>query len=979
MRILLAALLLHANAPISRTALAEALWDGAPPLAALESLRSYVRRLRLSLGSENAERIETRAPGYLIHVSAGELDIAQFEQLCREASVSLREQLWQEASDAAARALELWRGEPLADIPSTLLRDRYLPRLEQLCLQALEDQAEADLRLGRHERWVQRLRDLAVQHPLRERFHTQLMMALARSGRQAEALDAYRAARRILINELGVEPGPELRDMHARILSGENEILGRDSRSTWSYDATRETVPRQLPAAARHFTGRLEELDELVGFAVENALSGDGVAVSVIEGMAGVGKTALAVHVAHRVADKFSGGQLFIDLHGCSGDRPPRSPGDALALLLEALGVPRQQIPRDADLRASLYRQRLADMRTLVLLDNAADEAQVRPLIPGGHGSLVLVTSRRRLKGLDDARSLILDTMAEADASSLVRAVAGPAREVSAEDPALAEIVAFCGRLPLALRIAAALLRHRPAWTTEHLADLLRSRHERISVLSDGERDLGEVLGLSYAGLTDAQQHLLRRLGLVLGPDIDAYATALLIDSDRGTATRLLEDLVDHNLLIQQTAGRYQLHDLIRVYAQTLADQSPQQEREAARGRLVDYYRYTAQRADALVTLYPAPPPADAVPVGTHAPADSEEAWVWLRTERPNLLAAVSHASGCGDAQRRVGLSIGLSTLLRVDGPWSTALALHEEAVAAAHELGDDSGRAHALLNLADARAGIFDYPGAAGAIGEALKLYRGLGQQRGVATALCLHGEVLRMTSDYAAAARDLHEAAGLYRELEEPRGQATALCLSGDVHRMTGDYVRAARDLHEALELYRELKERRGEATALNWLGLTQATTEDFPGAIDHLDRALRLYRDLGERRGQAYVLTQLANVRISNQDYEGAEQALSDALRLYRELGERRGQANALALLGLARQPIGGSGERRRPVALHPEGLHATGAARSAGAPIMTEVTPSHSGRAAELSRRVLVAPDPDRGITRFALTDPLNRLG
>jgi DNA-binding SARP family transcriptional activator len=986
LRVLLAALLLHANTPISREALAETMWDGALPDAALESLRSYIRRLRRALGPEAGARIEARDPGYLIRVAPDELDVSRFEELCREAGTALREHAWGGASDAAARALDLWRGDPLLDIPSEALCEQCVPRLEQLRLQALEDRAEADLHLGRHERLVPDLRDLAARHPLRERLHAQLMLALARSGRQAEALEVYRIASRVLADELGVEPGPELRGLHGRILSGDGELVAVSPRSS---DAEREGVPRQLPAATRHFTGRLEETDILLSVRAQTGGAGGDAVTWVIDGMAGVGKTALAVHAAHRLAEQFPDGQLFIDLHGYSRDRAPRSPGDALEALLGALGVPHRQIPQDAESRAALYRQRLAGTRTLILLDNAADEAQVRPLLPGDAGCLALVTSRRRLKGLDDAGLLALDVMSEADAVRLVRAAAGPGR-TTAEDLVLGEIAEFCGRLPLALRIAAALLRHRPAWSPDHLAGLLRSRRERIGALDDGERDLGAILGLSYVGLTDAQRHLFRHLGLAPGPDIDAYAAAALIDTARGTASHLLEELVDHNLLVQQTPGRYRLHDLIRLYARELADCAPSQDRDAALGRLIDYYRHTACRADALITLYPAPAPADLAPVHAHAPADAAAAWAWLRTERPNLLAAARHTITWADRGRCVGLSVGVATLLRIDGPWSTAVALHAEAAAAAHNLGDDASRAHVLLNLGDARAGTYDYSGAARDVREALELYRVLGDRHGQAAALTLSGEVRRMTGDCTGAAGDLREALELFRGLGEGRGQATALTLSGDVRRMTGDCTGAAGDLREALGLFQDLGERRGQAAALNWLGAVQGLAGDYDGAVGHLHQALRLYRELGERRGQAHALTQLGNAWVLAGDYPGAEGALSDALRLYRELGERRGQANALALLAEVRRMTGSrrgeaAGDGKRGPALHPDGLHVAGEARRPRSQARswknpeihgsiaadTAAGPNQSSRAAESVRRLLTAPDADRALTRFAL--------
>jgi DNA-binding SARP family transcriptional activator len=619
-RVLLAALLLHANMPVPSGALAEMVWDGSPPSGAVATLRSYVRRLRRALGSESA-RITFNDPGYVIRVEPAELDVLEFEALGRDTRSALLAGDWADASAAAVRALGLWRAAPLLDVAAEALRGEFAPRLERLRLQVLEDRLDAGFRLGHHQELIPQLLEVTAQHPLHERFHAQLMLALAQSGRRAEALSAYQGARKTLVTELGVEPGTELRALHEQILA--DDVAPPDApapgRQALACPPAAE-IPRQLPATAGHFTGRGAELARLTGMASRcdlQAPAGDTVVISAIDGMAGIGKTALAVHAAHRLSGRFPDGQLFIDLHGYTKGCPPRAPGDALGMLLRALQVPAERIPEDTEERAALYRQRLAGTRTLVLLDNAAGEAQVRPLLPAAPGCLVLITSRRRLKGLDDARSVSLGLLAPQDAAALLRAVAGPDR-VPAENPLLDEIARRCGRLPLALRIAGTLLRHRRAWSPEHLASLLRDEHRRVPALSDGERDLATVLDLSYTRLSGRHQLLLRRLGLVPGPDADAYAAAALLDTDPDTATRLLEDLVDDNLLIARAAGRYRLHDLIRTHARTLAATDPAPERDAALCRLLHYYAHTAHGSSIPITaargLHPAAPPRSTPP-----------------------------------------------------------------------------------------------------------------------------------------------------------------------------------------------------------------------------------------------------------------------------------------------------------------------------------------------------------------------------
>ena len=405
-RALLASLLLSANVPVSCDALAEAVWDGSPPPGAAATLRSHVRRLRGALGPQAGARISACDPGYLISVREPELDVLGFEAACAAAGAARRAARWPEASAAAVRALELWRGTPLLDVPSQVLRDRFVPRFEQLRLQALEDRAEADLRLGRQDRLIPELRELAARYPVRERFHAQLMEALARGGRRGEALEAYRQARRVLVDELGIEPGPQLRLLHQQILDGDPALAappaGHDATPQAPAPATDSAsspawVPRELPGTAAYFTGRDEEMAVLAGLLDRGGEETPGtVVISAIGGTAGVGKTALAVHWAHQVADRFPDGQLYVNLRGYDPGQPVPA-ADALAGFLRALGVPGPDIPPEPDERAARYRSLLAGRRMLVVLDNAGSVEQVRPLLPGTPACVTVVTSRDSL------------------------------------------------------------------------------------------------------------------------------------------------------------------------------------------------------------------------------------------------------------------------------------------------------------------------------------------------------------------------------------------------------------------------------------------------------------------------------------------------------------------------------------------------------------------------------------------------------
>jgi DNA-binding SARP family transcriptional activator/tetratricopeptide (TPR) repeat protein len=912
-RVLLAALLLHANVPVPAGELAELVWDGSPPSGAVATLRSYVRRLRRVLDSESA-RITFSDPGYVIRVEPAELDVLEFEALCRDTRSALRAGKWADAAAAAVRALGLWRAAPLLDVPAEVLRLEFVPRLERLRLQVLEDRFDAGFRLGHHQELIPQLLEVTVQHPLRERFHAQLMLALAHSGRRAEALTAYQDARKMLVAELGVEPGHELRALHEQILAGDEALP--DAPGSGGQALARSPageVPRQLPAAAGHFTGRGAELADLADLADlaagcdSQAAAGDTVVISAIDGMAGIGKTALAVHAAHRVSGQFPDGQLFVDLHGYTRDHPPREPGDALGMLLRGLQVPAQRIPEDTQERAALYRQRLAGTRTLVLLDNAADEAQVRPLLPAAPGCLVLVTSRRRLKGLDDARSVSLDLLTPRDAVKLLHAVAGPGR-VPADDPLLDEIAHRCGRLPLALRIAGALLRHRPAWSPKHLAALLRDEDRRVPALSDGERDLATVFDLSYTGLSGRHQRLLRRLGLVPGPDADAYAAAALLDTGPDTATGLLEDLVDHNLLIAHAPGRYRLHDLIRAHARTLAATDPSPERDAALDRLLRYYAHTAHRASIPTARRPRPAPGGPAPVRTHALPDPGAARAWLRTERDNLEQAHTHAHIHNLHEHTLTLAAGLAEILRTDGPYARALAVHQAAADTAHHHSSPTAHANALTDLGIMRRLAGDLTGALGTFSQALEIYRATGDRLGEADTLAELGRAGGLAGDLTGGVSAFSRALEIYRATGDRHGEADMLADLGIMRRVSGDLTGAIGVLGQALEFYRATSDRHGEAHALTELGRAQALSGDLAGADRALGQALEFYRATSHHHSEAYVLTNLGTVRRLTGDLAGAGDALGQALEIYRTIGYGQGEAEALANLGITRRLAG-----------------------------------------------------------------------
>jgi tetratricopeptide (TPR) repeat protein/DNA-binding XRE family transcriptional regulator len=656
----------------------------------------------------------------------------------------------------------------------------------------------------------------------------------------------------------------------------------------------------QLPTATRLFAGRSHEVAELLAVAAASEAAGC-VALAAVDGMAGIGKSALAIHAAHQLKDRYRDGQLFLDLHAHSAGWDAMSPTDALERLLRSLDVSPQAIPPDLEARAALYRSRIAGTRTLILLDNAADAAQIRPLLPGEGGCLVLVTSRTRLPGLDDAHTLTLDLLAADQAATLLRRVAGPQRIGADEADAVGELVELCGRLPLALRIAGARLRHRPALQVRDLLAQLRDAADRLEHLRDADRDLTAVFATSYTRLPADEQRLFRLLGLVPGDDVDASAAANLAGlGDTRTAERLLESLVDHSLLLQHRPGRYRLHDLLRAYARTLAEQHAPEERDTALARLLDYYQHTARCAQALVTQTPRLPVDGPAPQPAPALADRAGAWAWLRTERPNLLAAFGHGA-THDRRRAVQLADAMATLLSADGPWREAITVHTTAAELAEQLQSPVAVSTALTDLAYVRALTGDFIGATADLETALRHCERTDAHLGRANALTLLAQVCAFTGMRTVAEQHLHQAIDGYRRLNEQLGLANAYTQRGTVYRLNGDYPAAEHDFHTALAGYRALGDQEGQATALTNLGVVHETTGDHLTATRYQQQALHLHRQAGNRIGQARAFLGLGQAYAHAGDHHAASEAAHQAFRLFRDLADPNGQANALGILG------------------------------------------------------------------------------
>jgi tetratricopeptide (TPR) repeat protein/transcriptional regulator with XRE-family HTH domain len=671
------------------------------------------------------------------------------------------------------------------------------------------------------------------------------------------------------------------------------------------------TATRALPRDIASFTGRKAELDQLTAQVLDTA-SGEGVvSVYTIGGMAGIGKTALAVHAAHQLASRFPDGQVFLPLHGHTPGQQPVDPEDALASLLSIAGVLAGQIPPGLGARMALWRNHLAGRQMLLVLDDAAGYEQVVPLLPGTGGSLVLVTSRRHLTALEDTHSISLDKLSEDQAAELLTRLADRPG-LDRADPAIGKITELCGYLPLAVGILARQLHHHPTWTVGELAVDLAAATTRLELLHAENLSVAAAFDLSYAELSPGQQRLFRQLGLHPGTDIDVYAAAALNGTNFSAARRYLEDLYDQYLIGEPARGRYRLHDLLREHARTLVAEDPLDECHAALDRLLDYYTHTAAASDRLLALQPGTgPDAAAVrspPAAIPAWSDQVAALAWARAERANLIACLDHASRTGDQARVVALTAGLSALLRIDGPWPGAITRHTMAVEAARKLGDQLAQANALKDLGSIRQLACDYGGATEALREAFDIYQELCDQLGQADTLSNLGLVCWLACDYPGAARALEEALSIYRKLGNVQGEANALLDLGATRFVTGDTAAAVQAAEQALTIYRDLRDRESEAQALLDLGNARLETGDYPGAARVVEEARGISVALGDRRGQAWALIYLGRLRRLTGDYAGGTQALDEALDIFKDLGDPRGRGSARVCLAAIQRLTG-----------------------------------------------------------------------
>ncbi|WP_338496213.1 BTAD domain-containing putative transcriptional regulator [Streptomyces sp. SJL17-4] len=892
-RAVLAYLLLHSGVAISADRLVDAMWGPLPPDSARAQIQTTIAAIRRMLRASGADHmLATRPAGYVIDPEPGQLDLHEFTDLIAGAPAGSDDA--RGAVERIRTALALWRGEPLADVTG-----HYVPgartRLNGQRLTAVERLAELELSLGRHDDLIDELTAHVAANPVRERLCCRLMLALHRAGRQPDALRVARDFRTALAEEQGLDPGHAFSKL-------EQDIL-RDAPDLRAPAATPAPARPQginfLPYDVPDFTGRDGELDGLTRQWAGN--SGGVVTISAIDGMAGVGKTTLAVHAGHRLADRFPDGQLFVDLRAHTAGQAPLDSGAALGVLLGQLGVPAQHIPESVAERAALWRSELAGRRVLAVLDNALGTDQIRPLLPGSSSpALILITSRRRLTDLDGAHALSMDVLPAADAVELFTAIVG--ERAVAEPLAVLDVLQLCGFLPLAVRIAAARLHHRRSWTVAYLADRLRDQRRRLAELATSERGVAAAFTLSYQQLTPDQQRMFRLLGLQPGRDIGPDAAAALAGLPPEQAETLLEDLLDAHVLIQLQPGRYTFHDLLREHAlATAAAEEPPHAQHEAVGRLLHHYLHTASTA--VDHLYPEGRnrrpriPAPDTPTPAPTPRDGAEAIAWLDGERANLMAAGQYATEHDRRPHTSRLAATLHRYLLGHAHQADALTLHGLALRDSRRSGDTTAEARTLIDVGEV---LFWWHGAyeraAEHYREALGLARESGDQVAAARALQNLGDVSRRLRDYDRAHDHCVESLALFRDIGDLAGEARCLTGLGTDHERQGRHEEAHDHHRQALRAYREAGSRIGETIVLNNIGLLCQRQGRYDEARRHHHDALELSRRFDFPGDEAESLNALAEAARSMGDLDRAAVEHDSALALAHEFGYRPEQARA-----------------------------------------------------------------------------------
>jgi DNA-binding SARP family transcriptional activator/tetratricopeptide (TPR) repeat protein len=892
-RAVLAVLLLHAGAHVSAGELVDALWPYDPPKTAIGTVRTYVHRLRRVLGGE--ELLRSAGSGYVFAPQGDDLDVTRFRGLVEQAARARAEGNVASAAKYLNEGLALWRGAPLARIAGPFAETQRA-LLEEMRLTATEDKADDELTLGKHTQVIPGLAALAREYPYRERVRALLMLALYRAGRQAEALAMFDEVRHLLTTELGVDPGPQLRDLHLRILNADPALMdvptvedpdeasephpgvsahdvpaGPDGAVEASPARLPPEPPAQLPRDLPTFAGRIADVEFILAGLTDEAEPGN---VTVITGMAGVGKTTLAVHAAHLIADRFPDGQLYVDLRGFDRSGVTVTPQDGICQLLAGLEVPPARIPAGAEAQIGLYRSILAGRRVLIVLDNARNAEQVRPLLPGNNHCRVLVTSRDQMRSLiaiDGARLVGLSPFARDDARETLSRRLGAAR-VEAEREAVERLIDLCAGLPLALSVVAARAAIHATDSLSSIAAELSESGSSLNALADPDSvvDARASLSRSYSTLSPDAARALRLSSLHPGTEVSKEAMASLTGTDMLEAAVSLDELERAHLMTRPEPGHYASHELVRAYAAELAGSDPVTELDSARKRMLDHYRQSAYKAMLVLRPLRSPVAIEAALPGVTITGfgNPKDSFAWFTRTYPVLRVLLDQTVKLGLPEYTWQLAWALDPFHNSLGRWQEKVDAHRMALAAAEKLGNSALQGHSHRNLSQA--------------------FRLLGDQQQAMNHLKLAQRLYDELGDRADQARNLSHIVTLIQLGKPPRP--------------------AMEQGLRALELSIEVGDPVLEAVSLNNLACGHSMIGDQATAIGLADRALALLDEAGEEGFRGYVLCTLGQCHYRAGNYEEAHPRLLEALGIFRAHHDHLEAANTLRLIAMTQRKEG-----------------------------------------------------------------------
>jgi tetratricopeptide (TPR) repeat protein/DNA-binding SARP family transcriptional activator len=891
-RSLLAMLLLTPGAMVPVETLIDRLWETAPPPKARESLSVYIARLRAALRQAVGDEVRLvgrTQGGYLLEVDPEAVDVHRFRRMRRQAAALAGSGDYEHAAALLREADGLWGGQPLAGIHGHWVA-RMREALEEERRAAITERIGCELELGRHADLVGDLRHLLARYPLDETLVAHQMTALYRNGRQADALALYRETRSRLIEEQGAEPGTMLSDLHQRMLAGD---AGLASSLAVRPGIHASAPPDTLPPEASDFVGREAELRQLT------AEHGPAPWVAIIEGMPGVGKTTLAAHAARLVSGQYPDGTLFLNLHSHDPRSPSLQPAEALYHLLQMLSVPAAQIPTDFGPRAALWRAHLSRRRAVVILDDAADYDQVRPLVPAAGQSLILITTRRKLADVNGAQKLTLDILSVDEAVTLFRRIVGESRALDGDQ--VAETVSLCGRLPLAIQLAAGRIAQAGQPGLDEVIEEWSHAGAWLGGTGAASPEVVAAFDLSYRALEPDHQRVFRLLGVSPSDTHSLQAAAALAGCPVTEAGKALSVLLDCHLLKQAADGQFRLHELIRGYAAARArHDDPEAEQRQAVGRLLDYYLRTADQADRILHPLRSRPDEHVTPLPL-AFDTQDDAAHWLETEWRNILQAASYAGRHEWKQKCADLSYVLAEFLDTRAYWDEAITAHTLALQAGRYLADPARTARASLALSVVSQLTGRHETAIPLAEEAAAIYRSLGDKGRAAESLDQIGLAHQRTARSREALAYFQEARALYDAGADTRGVADTLSHSGIASWHLGRHQEANDNLNSALSLYRQIGDRRGEAKALNNLGRVYLYNGQHSEALESYQQSLKIFSEIGGPQNEAMLCHAIGSVHRNRGSYEEALAAYRQALAIYRDIGDLPDEADVLNDIG------------------------------------------------------------------------------